>query len=433
MPQAITLKVKQEHSSRTSQMNTSNSFTKCQELAMQPIEKRQRSARPETRVRVSERNALGAKSEFLAQMSHEIRTPMNGIIAMADLLLTSTQNDTNLEMIRIIKQSGSDLLKIVNSILDLSKLEAGKVVLDNHNWRLRDIIADCFSLLSSGVGHKQLELQCKVDENIPEYVICDSTRLRQILFNLLGNAIKFSPADGEIHLLVSKTGIDTDKRADGDMYLHFQVVDQGIGMSDKQQENIFEAYTQAHKSTPRTHGGTGLGLKICRELCHIMGGEIHIESKEGIGTNASFYIPAALGQTNNETPKKTSTVSLRPAQDVKVLVVEDNPVSQKVASAVLTKLGYTASLVTNGKAAIETLSSQHYDLILMDCQMPIMDGYEATRKLRTDKRFSHLTIIAMTASTTIEAQNKCRDAGMNDFIAKPFDLESVRAILAHHH
>jgi len=399
---------------------------------MQPIDNRQRSVRPENRVRMSKKNALGAKSEFLAQMSHEIRTPMNGIIAMADLLLTSTRNEANLEMIRIIKQSGGDLLKIVNSILDLSKLEAGKVVLDNHNWRLRDIIADCFSLLSSGL-HKQLEFRCKVDENIPEYVICDSTRLRQILFNLLSNAIKFSPADGEIYLLVSKTGIDTDKRADGDMYLHFNVIDHGIGMSDKQQENIFEAYSQAHKSTTRTYGGTGLGLQICRELCHIMGGEIHIESKEGIGTNANFYIPAALGHTNNETPNKITADSLRPAQDVKVLVVEDNPVNQKVASAVLTKLGYNATLVTNGKAAIETLSSQHYDLILMDCQMPIMDGYEATRKLRTDKRFSHLPIIAMTASTTIEEQNKCRDVGMNDFIAKPFDLESIRAILAQHH
>jgi len=400
---------------------------------MQSLEKRQRPARPKSRARINKKKALGAKSEFLAQMSHEIRTPMNGIIAMADLLLTSTQNEGDLEMIRIIKQSGGDLLKIINSILDLSKLEAGKVVLDNHNWRLRDIIADCFSLLSSSFSHKKLELQCKVDENIPEYVICDSTRLRQILFNLLGNAIKFSPTGGEIYLLVSQTELDSDKQVDGDMHLHFKVIDHGIGMSSKQQENIFEAYSQAHKSTTRTHGGTGLGLKISRELCHIMGGDIHIESKEGIGTKASFYIPAALGQTNNKTPKKITIDSLRPSQEVKVLVAEDNPVNQKVASAVLRKLGYNATLVTNGNAAIEALSSQHYDLILMDCQMPIMDGYEATRKLREDKRFSELTIIAMTASTTLEERNKCRDVGMNDFIAKPFDLESVKAVLAHYH
>ncbi len=403
---------------------------------MQSTEKQRKPLNRESQLIQSRKKALAAsnaKSEFLAQMSHEIRTPMNGIIAMADLLLATAQNDENLEMMRIIKQSGTDLLKIINNILDISKIEAGKVELDNHHWRLRDIIADCFSILGTAFSQKKLQLHCKVDDDVPEHVICDSTRLRQILFNVLGNAIKFSPEGGEINLQVALLETGVEQSASSETFLEFKVIDRGIGIPKKKLETIFDAYSQAHIGKNHAYGGTGLGLKISRGLCHLLGGEMSIESTEGAGTCITFSIKAGVGKPQVARCEKNTAGSIRPPSEITVLLVEDNPVNQKVACAVLKKLGYNTTLASNGQEAIDALSLRPYDLILMDCQMPVLNGYDATQRLRQDRRFAQQTIIAMTASATVEEQKKCREVGMNDFIAKPFDMESVRRLLAGHH
>ena len=386
----------------------------------------------------SEKNATAAsmaKSEFLAHMSHEIRTPMNGIIAMSDLLLNLNTNldYEHSEYLRIIKHSGAALLSILNDILDISKIEAGKMILDMQRFKLKDVINDVSALFKSDLNKKNIDFHCMINVDVPDVIISDSTRLRQILSNLLGNAVKFTQVNGNISLHISTHEETKSETTDDTLCLEFKITDSGIGIPEEQQKYIFEAFTQADKSVTRKYGGTGLGLQICQRLCQLMDGDIKLISTKDIGTTIIFHIKVKSANGKKIKNRSTQLKSKTDPCDTSILLVEDNPINQKVAAAILNKLGYTVTHVDNGKKAVEEAYNNNYDIVLMDCQMPIMDGYEATRKLRDENNFNKLTIIAMTASATPEEQKTCKQVGMNDFISKPIDINSVRNTLLKWH
>ena len=512
--------------------------------------------------------ATVAKGQFLANMSHEIRTPLNGIIATTSLLVDMDMPEESLDYFHILKESGEALLALVNNILDFSKLEAGKVCIEEIGFDLRTTVEEAAQLLIPKALEKGLEMPVLVRHNVPARVVGDPARLRQILLNLLGNAIKFTER-GEAGIQVSLMKIGDEGAVVG-----FEVFDTGIGIPAEQIDSLFEAFTQADPSTSRKFGGTGLGLSICRELVEAMGGAITIQSTEGVGTTFFFSLPFKLE------PGLEKTVSLEPAGDLQgaqvviadesrnnriasqyllegwgctvrqardgaaalrelesisegarillvsnrlgdmpghelvaavrerpglegtrivwvtsapergdarrmleqrvhaylvkpieknhlhdalatilhrdqagdssetaplisrhtlnekvraehpILLVEDMPLNQKVASGMLERLGYHCDLATNGHEALEAIKQTDYHLVLMDCQMPEMDGYEATRLIRAgEENGDHIPIVAMTAGTTEEEQKRCKEAGMTEFLPKPIDMDSVAGIL----
>lgn len=375
--------------------------------------------------------ASRAKSAFLAHMSHEIRTPMNGIIGTADLLLEMEEDDERYKYVQIIKQSGSTLISILNDILDVSKIEAGQLQLDLQDFALKELLNGISAMFEFELNKKQLSLLYDINADVPDIIVSDPNRLRQILVNLIGNAAKFSHKKGKIQLYISTKENDSGTTKDH-LCLQFKVTDSGIGIPKKQQEKIFDPFVQADNSVTRKFGGTGLGLQICKQLCQLLGGEIHIENSDNTGTTLVFYIQVKLGQTIKSPPTQC-TYSRKSAQDTKLLLAEDNLVNQQVAHALLRRLGYTTKIVSNGKEAIEEALTSDYDIILMDCHMPILDGYEATRRLREKEQFKNIPIIAMTASASKEERKLCKKIGMSDFIAKPIDLHSIKATLSRWH
>ncbi len=377
--------------------------------------------------------ASQAKSEFLAHMSHEIRTPLNGIIATADLLLELEEEGDRNRYVQIIKQSGSVLMSILSDVLDFSKIEAGKMLLDFHSFSLKDLLSDISVAFEPELNKQQIALRCQVSTDVPDIIISDPNRLRQILFNLLGNSVKFNQKNGVINLHVSTFDDKNNHVNSGEFIcIQFKVEDTGIGIPSEHKERIFESFTQADRSVTRQFGGTGLGLRICKQLCQLMGGDIHLESAEGIGTSVMFRIPVKTGSAIKQSQISLAQ-STKMAQETRILLVEDNPINRQVACALLKALGYTINIAENGENAIDSILVNNYDIVLMDCQMPIMDGYEATRRLREEEKFKNLPIIAMTASVTKEERMRCKEVGMNDFIAKPIDMRSVKATLSKWH
>lgn len=375
-----------------------------------------------------------AKGLFLATMSHELRTPMNGVLGCTRLLQDTALTPQQQELIITMQRSAEALLALVNDILDFSKIEAGKMTLEVADVDLRSLVKDVITLVSELARQKGLSLTSEVHENVPPLFRGDPVRLRQILFNLVGNAIKFTER-GEVGITV---GMDSASSPEAEhILIRWTVKDTGIGMTKSQLDRLFEAYVQADTSTTRRFGGTGLGLMICRQLVTMMGGTISAESTPGEGSIFSYtthLLPAIMRNSmeSRNTPSPSYTDAFRSPR--RILVVDDNEINQVVACKFLQKLGYQVEVARNGRDAIESLARANYDAVLMDCEMPDMDGYEAARCIRKkeeEQKSPRLPIIAMTGNASVEDARQCKKAGMDDMVTKPVSLTSLRTTLDH--
>lgn len=369
-------------------------------------------------------NANQAKSEFLANMSHEIRTPMNGVIGLNDLMLNNPLNKEQYKRAVTIKQSALSMLNIINDILDFSKIEAGKLEIHNHDFNFNDFIHDFSSSIVNAIEEKQLDFNYQAGAELAGWYHGDSGRIRQILTNLIGNAIKFTQK-GHITL-----GYEVKEKNEVDCIVHFFVKDTGIGINKTQQETIFKRFTQADNSTTRVYGGTGLGLSICKQLTRLMGGEIGFDSTVNEGSHFWFTVQlSSVEAPQLKTPNLTPQNANINFMESRVLVVDDNKTNLLVAGQMLEYLGVIIETANNGQQAIDCLNEKHYDLVLMDCHMPVLDGYQATKKIR-EMEFKHnssqLPIIAFTASAMKGDKEKTLAAGMDDYIAKPIKLETIQ-------
>ncbi|WP_417514067.1 ATP-binding protein [Marinobacter sp.] len=390
-----------------------------------------------------------ARANFLASMSHEIRTPLNGVLGMLGLVMESEQDSAKRHRLQIAMSAGESLLGILNDILDISKVEAGKLNLENIPFDMHGLIEECAMLHSQQAGKKNIDLIAETEPGFPDGFLGDPTRIRQILNNLLSNAIKFTDS-GSVRINVRySAGI-----------LTLEVSDTGIGMSKEGLRRIFSPFAQADTQTTRLYGGTGLGLTLCRQLIERMHGEINVESKEQQGTRFTVtlplpvhsnlttvasqehfqtdYLPNQLSSHLSNYQRRSGLAELSessemqaasPQRSLKILLVEDNEVNQMVASSLLKKMGHLVDLADNGKLAIDALEQSHYDLVLMDCQMPVMDGFVTTREIRKNPEWRELPVIAVTANVMQGDRDDCLACGMDDYITKPYNRSQLNAVI----
>jgi two-component system, sensor histidine kinase len=364
-----------------------------------------------------------AKSQFLANMSHEIRTPMNAVLGMADFLCHSDLGDEQRRSVEVMKQSSTLLLCVINDILDFSKIESGKLVLSLQNFVCHDLFRDSFEILQLEAKAKDLTYRLQINTELPEVLTGDSLRLSQILVNLLSNAIKFT-AQGEVTLSVSCKAL-----AGSDVRLYCEVTDTGIGINPDKLNLIFDAFSQADNTMTRVYRGTGLGLAISKQLIQLMQGQIGVNSQPGIGSTFWFWVDLKKSKASPKTYKNNANYRFK----AKLLVAEDYPANQLVVQRFLEDLGCQVHLVNNGFEAVKALKKQHFDLVFMDCQMPFMDGYQATEEIRLNELNSdsgnHIPIIALTAHALHEDEAKCKAAGMDEWVTKPFTRQDLSKTL----
>jgi PAS domain S-box-containing protein len=365
-----------------------------------------------------------SKEVFLANMSHEIRTPMNAILGMSRQLASTPLNDKQQFYLQTVNTAGEHLLVVINDILDISKIEAGKLQLEKIGFRFREALEHCTLVMAHRAEEKGLDLSIDIDEKIDPVLIGDPYRLNQVLLNLLSNAIKFTEK-GSVRITCK-----LESAKEGKQWISVIVQDTGVGMDENFLANLFQKFSQEDKTTARKFGGTGLGMSISKQLIELMDGQIKVESKKDKGTSISILMPFFSG-TEEDIPKQVrdntdSSILL----DKKILLVEDNEMNRLVATTILKKYGAAITEVVNGKEAISELSRVDYDLVLMDIQMPVMDGLEATKAIRNELK-NEIPVIALTANAIKGENERCLQAGMNDYVSKPFEEEDLISAIAH--
>jgi PAS domain S-box-containing protein len=390
--------------------------------SMQDITERKNAEIETQKARIEAEEARKTQEQFLANMSHEIRTPMNGVIGMTQLLTNTVLNEEQQDYVNTIKESAGNLMVIIDDILDLTKIVAGKIAIEKTDYDVKELISNIIKLNQFRADEKGVLLNTNIDKNLCPFLYGDPVRLQQILINLVGNALKFTEK-GEVNINLQLIKEDAQF-----VTLEFSVVDTGIGISTENAETVFDRFTQVSGDSKRKYGGTGLGLTITKQLIELQGGTIQVKSKEGVGSTFTFCLSIQKGTKKEKPEIKTISKNIGCKIDhLNILLVEDNFINQKVAIRILTGYGALVDTANNGKEALELFKQKEYDLILMDIQMPEMDGYEATKIIRNEmgKVKAAIPIIAMTASALISDRKKCLVAGMNDYIAKPFQAEAL--------
>lgn len=367
-------------------------------------------------------NAARIKSEFLSNMSHEIRTPLNAIIGITDLLLQDNQSDSNNEYLKAIKFSADNLLVIINDVLDFSKIESGKIAFESIEFNIKEKITELVKTYSIKASEKNISLGFQIDDSVPEIIIGDPFKLNQILINLVGNALKFTE-NGNIDIYVSMKNHTEDI-----VLLEFAVKDTGIGIPNELQSKIFESFTQAYSETSRKFGGTGLGLAIVKRLIELQGGSIRVESKPLLGSNFIFQLSFGISTNKTTKDEEISSLSEFNFEGMKVLYAEDNVMNQFFIKKLFAKWKIDYDVACNGREAVEFISKKDYDIVLVDLQMPELDGFEVAKFIRTDNISGFnkdVPIIAFTADISPETKTKVLSVGMNDYITKPFRQEEL--------
>lgn len=364
-----------------------------------------------------------AKAQFLATMSHEIRTPLNGIIGLTDLLIEYANEPYILDNLSIIKSCSDSLLNTVNDVLDFSKIESNITIVNKKPVNLRLLTYEVQSILLPKAREKNILIEADVAEDVPEFVFGDQGKLRQILCNLMANAVKFT-FEGVVHLKITQR---VAQSGNVPATLIFSVSDTGIGIPEDFKDLLFQPFSQAEKTKARSFGGTGLGLAITKSLVDAMGGEIEYESTEGKGTTFHICLPFLEAEMPDSTATGENQFS-DAARGLNILIAEDNVSSQFVFVKYLEQLGHNCTVVENGKLVLDSMKTKDFDLILMDCQMPILDGFDTARRITREYK-NHPPIVAITASTTDEDRERCKKAGMVDILPKPIKIDTIRRLI----